>query len=95
MPNQNSVTNAQTNQSTIDPQYRNLARGRTIDDKSQIIHENAIYIGAITDLIQAYGGALYDEPITHALNLIDRLSNEIMTNQAGISDYLNSVGGAK
>ncbi len=95
MPNQNSVINAQTNQSTIDPHYRNLARGNTPADKSQIIHENAIYIGAIADLIQAYDGSANDEPITHAIGLINRLSDEITINQAGISDYLNSIGGAK
>ncbi len=93
--NQNSVINAKSNQSTIDPQYKNIARGRTIDDKSQIILENTVYIGALLDLIAGFDTTISSEPITHALDLIQRLNREILINQVGISDYLNSVGGAK
>ncbi len=80
----------------IDKEYRTVADGRTIADKSQIILQDAIYIGAVAELIQAYDGSANDEPITHALELIERLTLEITLNQAGISDYLNNrVGGVK
>ncbi len=84
---------AQVQQSTIDPMYRNLAGGKTPQDKLQIICENAIFIDALCDLIEGFDTTISSEPISHATFLIQRLAREITLNQAGLSDYLTAIGG--
>ncbi len=90
MPNQ---TSAHAPQSTIDPMYRNLAKGATPHDKSEIIYNNALYIDTLCDLIEGYDDTISNEPVIHAIGLMQRLSREIMVNGAGIYDYLPQVTG--
>ncbi len=86
MTNQNNAP-----QSTIDPMYRNLARGETPLDKSKIILSNTVYIEALCDLIEAFDTSISDEPVVNTIALIQRLNREISLNQAGLHDYLKSV----
>ncbi len=84
MPNQ---TSAHAPQST-DPMYRNLAKGETPLDKSEIILQNACYIDSLCDLIEVYDDSISNEPIINAVSLMQRLSREITINQAGLHDHL-------
>ncbi len=88
MTNQNN-----TPQSTIDPIYRNLARGETPDDKSTIICRNTAYIDAICDLIASFDTSTDDEPVVLAVSLIQHLSREITINHAGLYDHLKATKG--
>ncbi len=86
MTNQSS-----TSQSTIDPIYRNLAEGKTPDDKSTIICRNTHYIGALCDLIEGFDTSISDEPVAHAVELIQHLNREIIINHAGLYDYFRAI----
>ncbi len=90
MTNQNS-----TPQSTIDPIYRNLARGETPDDNLAIISRNTHYIGALCDLIEGFDTSISDEPVIHAVDLIQHLNREITINHAGLHDYLRASKGGR
>ncbi len=86
MTNQNS-----TPQSTIDPIYRNLARGETPDDNLAIISRNTIYIDALCELIEGFDTSISDEPVIHAVDLIQHLNREITIGWAGLHDYLKTI----
>lgn len=73
-------------QSIINPMYRNLAKGKTLEDKLEIMGRNANDIDTLCDLMAGFDTSVTNEPLTHANAIIQRLAREIILNYAGAVD---------
>lgn len=68
--------------------FHNLAIGKTLSDKLDIIIRDASDIDTLCDLISGFNTEITDEPIINANFIVQRLAREIAINSVGASDQL-------